>query len=65
MIPHHSIAILTSQRALIHDPRVCRLADGITEAQVREIGEMKQLVADLGAQWVADSAPNLQAIGAK
>ncbi len=47
MIPHHSIAILTSQRAHIRDPRVRELADSIIEAQVREIGEMKRLIADL------------------
>jgi uncharacterized protein (DUF305 family) len=47
MIPHHSIAIMTSERAHIRDPRVRKLADAIIEAQVREIGEMKQLIADL------------------
>lgn len=47
MIPHHSIAVMTSDRAHIHDPRVRKLADGILEAQVREIGEMKRLIADL------------------
>ena len=47
MIPHHSIAILTSKRAHIEDPRVRALADGIVDAQVREIGEMKGLIADL------------------
>ncbi len=47
MIPHHSIAILTSERAKIVDPRVRKLADGIIEAQVREIGEMKALIIDL------------------
>ena len=47
MIPHHSIAILTSERASISDPRVRKLADGIIEAQRREIGEMKALIADL------------------
>lgn len=47
MIPHHSIAILTSERARITDPRVRKLADGIVEAQRREIGEMKALIADL------------------
>jgi uncharacterized protein (DUF305 family) len=41
MIPHHSIAILTSERAHIRDPRVRKLADGIIEAQVMEIGEMR------------------------
>jgi len=47
MIPHHSIAILTSERANISDPRVRELADAIIEAQRREIGEMKALIADL------------------
>ncbi|MBC7502895.1 MAG: DUF305 domain-containing protein [Herminiimonas sp.] len=47
MIPHHSIAILTSKRAQIVDPRVRRLADGIIEAQEREIGEMKNLIKQL------------------
>ena len=47
MIPHHSIAILTSERANISDPRVRKLADGIIEAQRREIAEMKALIADL------------------
>jgi len=47
MIPHHSIAIMTSKRAHISDPRVRKLADEIIEAQVREIAEMKALIADL------------------
>lgn len=47
MIPHHSIAILTSERARIRDPRVRKLADGIIDAQKREIGEMKDLIRDL------------------
>lgn len=47
MIPHHSIAILTSERANLTDPRVRQLADEIIEAQRREIDEMKQLIADL------------------
>lgn len=47
MIPHHSIAILTSERATITDPRVRELADGIIEAQRREIAEMKALIAEL------------------
>lgn len=47
MIPHHSIAILTSERAHISDPRVRKLADGIIEAQREEIGEMKALIRDL------------------
>ncbi|MBY0226112.1 MAG: DUF305 domain-containing protein [Hyphomicrobium sp.] len=48
MIPHHSIAILTSERAQISDLRVRKLADEIIEAQEREIAEMKYLAADLG-----------------
>ena len=47
MIPHHSIAILTSERAQIQDPRVRELANEIIEAQRREIDEMEALIADL------------------
>lgn len=47
MIPHHSIAILTSERSQISDPRVRKLADEIIEAQKREIAEMEALIADL------------------
>ncbi len=47
MIPHHSIAIMTSRRANIADPRVRKLADGIIDAQVREISEMKKLIQEL------------------
>lgn len=47
MIPHHSIAILTSERARITDPRVRKLADGIIETQRREIDEMNSLIRDL------------------
>ncbi len=47
MIPHHSIAILTSERAHISDPRVRKLADSIIEAQRKEIDEMKALIKDL------------------
>lgn len=47
MIPHHSIAILTSERAHISDPRVRSLADEIIEAQRKEITWMKALIEDL------------------
>ena len=47
MIPHHSIAILTSERANIEDIRVRELADGIIRAQRREIDEMKWLIDDI------------------
>ena len=47
MIPHHSIAIMTSKRAHIRDPRVRKLADGIIRAQEKEIAEMEALIADV------------------
>ena len=47
MIPHHSIAIMTSERAHLSDPRVRKLADGIIEAQRKEIAEMKALIKEL------------------
>ncbi|MEO7152197.1 MAG: DUF305 domain-containing protein [Burkholderiaceae bacterium] len=47
MIPHHSIAIMTSRRAQIRDPQVRKLADAIVEAQVREIAEMKSMIGRL------------------
>jgi uncharacterized protein (DUF305 family) len=47
MIPHHSIAILTSERAELSDPRVRALADAIIEAQRREIEEMKIYIDDI------------------
>ena len=50
MIPHHSIAILTSERAQISDPRVRELADQIIESQREEIAEMEKLIADLSGE---------------
>ncbi len=55
MIPHHSIAILTSDRAIIRDLRVRELADKIIVAQRREIKEMEWLIADIRENGVADS----------
>lgn len=55
MIPHHSIAILTSERANISDPRVRELADAIIETQREEIAEMKRYIADIEAR--DDAAP--------
>lgn len=46
MIPHHSIAILTSERDF-EDPRVQELADKIVEAQRKEIAEMKALIEEI------------------
>ncbi len=47
MIPHHSIAVMTSERAHIEDPRTRELAMAIITAQRREIAEMKYLIADI------------------
>ncbi len=47
MIPHHSIAVLTSERATIDDVRVKELANGIIKAQRKEIKEMKWLIDDI------------------
>ncbi|HAW92500.1 MULTISPECIES: DUF305 domain-containing protein [unclassified Arsukibacterium] len=55
MIPHHSIAILTSSRANIEDVRVKTLANEIIKAQEREIKEMKWLLADIEKNGVASS----------
>lgn len=56
MIPHHSIAILTSNRAEIRDPRVRKLADGISTTQVKEIKEMSWLIRDIRENGVANEA---------
>jgi hypothetical protein len=55
MIPHHSIAIMTSERAQIRDPRVRKLADEIIEAQRREIAEMRYLIAQVSAGHVVET----------
>lgn len=65
MIPHHSIAILTSERAEIADPRVRKLADTIIESQTREIAEMKSLLADLGRMQAGRAAPSDRQAGAR
>ena len=56
MIPHHSIAILTSERSNLEDVRVCELAVGIVEAQRREIAEMEWLIADIEENGAAANA---------
>jgi FlaA1/EpsC-like NDP-sugar epimerase len=55
MIPHHSIAILTSERSGIEDPRVRDLADRIIEAQRQEIREMEWLIEDIKTNGVAET----------
>ena len=61
MIPHHSIAILTSERAQIDDVRVCELAAGIIEAQDREIAEMEWLINDISENGAADTVAEADA----
>lgn len=56
MIPHHSIAILTSERANLDDPRVVALADEIIAAQRLEIAEMRALIIDLEGGPAATAA---------
>lgn len=52
MIPHHSIAILTSERAEINDVRVRELADQIILTQLREIEEMNWLISDIAENGI-------------
>jgi uncharacterized protein (DUF305 family) len=47
MIPHHSIAILTSNKADLEDPEVKKLAEEIIKAQEEEIAEMKRMIERL------------------
>lgn len=61
MIPHHSIAILTSERAQIEDVRVRELADQIIETQRREIEEMNWLLEDIRQNGIASTQSDAQA----
>jgi uncharacterized protein (DUF305 family) len=45
MIPHHSSAIVMCEEASISDPQIIELCGEIVEAQVREIAEMKEILA--------------------
>ena len=57
MIPHHSIAIMTSSRANIEDTRVRKLADEIIYAQDKEIAQMRYLVNRIEAEGVVSDEP--------
>ena len=61
MIPHHSIAILTSERAQIKDIRVRKLADEIIEAQRQEIKEMEWLISDIRENGVVSTQADAEA----
>ena len=60
MIPHHSIAILTSERAKIKDKRGQELATNIIEAQRREIKEMQWLLKDIEKNGLAETQEQAQ-----
>jgi hypothetical protein len=60
MIPHHSIAILTSDKAKIKDKRVQKLATNIIEAQEREIKEMQLLLKDIEQNGIAQTNAQAQ-----
>ncbi len=55
MIPHHSIAILTSERSELSDYRVCALAEEIITAQRREIAEREWLIRDIDENGSRDA----------
>ncbi|QYO78378.1 DUF6692 family protein [Devosia salina] len=61
MIPHHSIAIMTSSRAGIEDGRVRKLADEIIYAQDKEISEMKYLLASIAEDGKQPANPTTPA----
>ena len=60
MIPHHSIAIMTSERSELSDHRVCALAEEIIKAQRREIAEMEWLIRDIGENGPAETAADAE-----
>ncbi|MGB5929087.1 MAG: DUF305 domain-containing protein, partial [Cyclobacteriaceae bacterium] len=55
MIPHHSIAVLASERAQIKDVRVRKLADEIIKAQRKEIMEMQWLINDIKENGIVET----------
>jgi len=61
MVPHHSIAILTSERAQIEDIRVRELADAIIATQRQEIKEMKWLIEDIHENGLVTTQAELEA----
>ncbi|SFB09430.1 DUF305 domain-containing protein [Algoriphagus aquimarinus] len=49
MIPHHSSAIMVSQKAHLQDPEAQKLAQDIIEAQKKEIAQMNEMIKRLEA----------------
>ncbi len=50
MIPHHSSAIMVSQKAHLQDPEAQKLAQDIIEAQKKEIAQMEAMIQRLQNQ---------------
>lgn len=50
MIPHHSSAIMVSQKATFEDPELKQLATDIIEAQKKEIAQMKRIIERLESE---------------
>ena len=61
MIPHHSIAILTSEKADLDDLRVQELAREIADAQRKEIKEMDWLIDDIAENGPATTPEEAEA----
>lgn len=59
MIPHHCIAIMTSGRANILDPRVRKMANEIIYAQNKETAEMRYLVGNIKDGGISTDLPDL------
>ncbi|WP_454623571.1 DUF305 domain-containing protein [Bradyrhizobium cenepequi] len=59
VIPHHSVVLLTSERAHVRDPRVGQIADGFIDAQEREISAIRQSVGSLETGPVPTDAKGL------
>lgn len=50
MIPHHSSAIMVSEKAKLKDPEAQQLAQDIIKAQKKEIAQMKAMIKRLEDQ---------------
>jgi hypothetical protein len=59
VIPHHSVVLLTSERAHIRDPKVGQIADGFIDAQQREISAIRQSVGNFETGSVPTDAKGL------
>lgn len=62
MIQHHSIAILTSERAELSDQRVCGLTVGCIKVQRREVDEVDWLAAETTEAAEARPTPEFEGV---